>query len=345
MKSKTMPNALLDNARGSRKRDVQYDVSLIVPVLNEYQHLKPLVDSLASGDSNVETEIVFVDAGSTDGTGDVLRRLANERGNIKVVPNKRRFANFAFNEGFAHTTGKYIGFLGAHAIYPGGYIRIAFEHLERDECDVVGGPLVHVGRTDTGRAIAACMSSRFGVGGTEFRTSREKAFVDSVAFGIYRRAMIEDIGLMDEDLIRNQDDEFHYRARSCGYRILMLPELQSQYFVRESLRSVFIQYFRYGSYKPLVLRKVASGTRPRHLVPALFVAYLASVWLALLWPVWLLPLVAYLLLDLWFSLSGDESLRIKSVKTFVFPCLHVAYGLGFIVGCLLPRRFWHEGSR
>jgi GT2 family glycosyltransferase len=237
-----------------------------------------------------------------------------------------------FNKAFARSSGKYVTLMGAHADYPPNYFKDAIRYLESGECDVVGGPLVQKGKTPTGETIAACMSSKFGVGGTEFRTARKKMYVDSVAFAIYKRSIFEKIGLLDEELIRNQDDELHYRMNAAGYRILMVPELECVYFVRNTLATLYKQYFQYGLFKPLVLKKVSSGIRIRHLVPAFFCLYIFTLPVAIAWPVWLIPGVLYLLIDLTVSLSLPLSFRQRLIATTVFPTLHFSYGAGFLLG-------------
>ncbi|MDZ7648838.1 MAG: hypothetical protein U5K54_17615 [Cytophagales bacterium] len=119
----------------------------------------------------------------------------------------------------------------------------------------VGGPLIQKGKSEKGKAIAHAMSSKLGVGDTEFRTDSKKQYVDSVAFAMYKREIFDSIGVMDEQLIRNQDDELHYRMNAAGYRILMVPEMQCVYYVRETLRGLFKQYFQYGLFKPFTFSK------------------------------------------------------------------------------------------
>ena len=157
-------------------------------------------------------------------------------------------------------------------------------------------------------------------------------YVDSVAFAIYKRAIFEKIGLLDEELIRNQDDEFHYRINANNYRILMVPEMECTYYVRESMRGLFKQYFQYGYYKPLVLKKVRSGIRPRHLIPAAFVLYLLSLPLAMVWAAWLIPLALYFVIDMYCAFSNNQPLPVRLMSLLVFPTLHISYGLGFISG-------------
>lgn len=303
------------------------DISVIIPTLNEEKYIGALISRLTNTNT-CELEIFVCDAGSSDRTREIV--LAFEHPNVHLRDNPKKYVSHAFNDTFPITKGKYIALLGAHASYPEHYFDYALTYLN-NECDVVGGPLIQLGKSDTGKAIAAAMSSKFGVGGTEFRTEKRKMFVDSVAFAVYKREIFERIGLLDTSLIRNQDDELHYRMNAHHYKILMVPEMECSYYVRDSLNKLFSQYFQYGYYKPLVFAKVKSGIRIRHLVPSGFVAYLIICPILLLFSIWfLIPVLAY------FMLAFTYSFRVYPVKPFLaflaFLALHLSYGSGFILG-------------
>lgn len=308
-------------------------ISIICPVFNEEAYIDNLVTKFLFNDG-IEKELFFVDGGSTDGTRQRIAALQQERPHIFLVTNPKRYVSFGFNKAFPLTRGKYIAFLGAHADYPATFFKTGVAYLDANACDAVGGPLQQKGKTGTGTAIAYCMSHRFGVGGTEFRTSARKQYVQSVAFAIYRRTVFEKAGLLDEQLLRNQDDEFHYRLNAHGFRILMVPEMRCTYYVRGSIGKLFSQYFQYGLYKPLVLKKVRSGTRLRHLVPSAFMLYFLSLPAAVCWLWWLVPLGLYLLLDVFFSFYNPLRIPQKLKCLIVFPALHISYGLGFLFGML-----------
>ncbi len=282
----------------------------------------------------IEKELFFIDAASTDATKQKIAELQKTHKNLFVIDNPQKYVSFGFNKAFPQTKGKYIAFLGAHADYPELYFKHALKYLEANECDAIGGPLLQLGKTDTGKAIAFCMSHKFGVGGTEFRTSDEKQYVQSVAFAVYKREVFVKTGLLDEQLLRNQDDELHYRLNAHGYKILMVPEMQCRYYVRGSLAGLFSQYYGYGLFKPLVLKKVKSGIRLRHLIPTFFVLYFLSLPIAFLCCLWLLPLGLYVLLNLVFSFANSLSFSQKMKCLLVFPALHIAYGTGFLAGML-----------
>jgi glycosyltransferase involved in cell wall biosynthesis len=308
-------------------------ISILCPVLNEAAHIDNLVAKFLFNDG-IEKELFFIDASSTDDTKQKITELQKTHKNLFVITNPQKYVSFGFNKAFLQTKGKYIAFLGAHADYPELYFKHALKYLDANECDAIGGPLEQKGKTDTGKAIAYCMSHRFGVGGTEFRTSNEKQYVQSVAFAIYKREVFENTGLLDEQLLRNQDDELHYRLNAHGYKILMVPEMKCSYYVRGSVIALFSQYFQYGLFKPLVLKKVKSGMRIRHLIPTLFVLYFLSLPLAYFCFWWFLPLALYVLLDLIFSFGNSLRFSQKIKSLLVFPALHIAYGTGFLAGML-----------
>ena len=308
-------------------------LSIIIPIYNEEKYIGHLLESI-TGINSVNKEFFLVDGGSTDGTLEIIDKHKRQNENIHLIHNPERFVSHGFNKAFPLTKGKYITLLGAHAIYPNSFFETGIPYLESGECDVVGGPLQQLGKTETGQAIAYCMSSKFGVGGSEFRTETKKMYVDSVAFAIYKRAVFEKTGLLDEELIRNQDDELHYRINAAGFRILMVPEMRCSYYVRNNLKSLFRQYFQYGLYKPLVLKKVHSGIRLRHLIPAIFCLYIISIPIVGWFSSWIVPLALYSALALYFSIVKSDTLtgKQKLICLIIFPTLHISYGSGFIIG-------------
>ena len=307
------------------------ELSVIIPTLDEKAHLQQLLASIHALDS-VPKEILVADGGSVDGTVEAVLALQATHPRLTLIQNPDRFVSHGFNRAFKASQAPYVSLVGAHAVYPPQYFSTCIEAIASGACDAAGGFLVQRGKTRMGQAIAKVMSSKLGVGDTAFRTSPKRMYVDSVAFAVYARRVFEQVGLLDEELVRNQDDEFHYRLNQAGLRILMLPELEVVYYVRNSLGALFQQYYQYGYYKPLVLKKVRSGLRLRHLVPAAFTLYLLALPLAIWQPLWLVPLLLYGALCSWASLRAEAPWPVRLRMPWVFPVLHTAYGSGFLRG-------------
>jgi glycosyltransferase involved in cell wall biosynthesis len=307
------------------------NISAIVPTLNEARYIGGIIEVFLKN-APQPSEIFVVDGGSTDGTQQVVNDLKAKYSNVHWVSNPKRYVSPGFNACFPQTSGKYVCLLGAHARYDDAYFTTCFNALEAGEADVAGGFLLQEGQGAFGQALAFAMSSKAGVGNTEFRTIRKRMLVDSVAFAVYRRTIFETTGLLDESLVRNQDDELHYRINAHGFKILMIPDVTSTYQVRSTPQALWRQYFDYGYYKPLVIQKVKGSVRLRHLIPALFVLYLFSLPLAFFWWPWALPIAAYLVLIGAVSGKGVDSLKSFLNRILAFVTLHTSYGAGFIKG-------------
>lgn len=307
-------------------------LTICFPVYNEVKFIDSLIQSVI-GTFPLDKEIVLIDGGSTDGTLEKIKHWKDKYANIILIHNEARYVSHGFNLAFKNTHSEYIALLGAHAEYPNNYFQKGLSILKSGEADAVGGPLTQKGKSSKARIIAFCMSSKFGVGDTEFRTSKKRSYVDSVAMAIYKRAVIDKIGLFDESLIRNQDDEFHYRLNDFGYKIMMEPEMESVYYVREDLASLWKQYYYYGLYKPMVLKKIKSAIRIRHLVPAAFVIYLLLLPFLLIFHwIFIIPLGLYFILATIILLSSFTKLKDIIFGYLAFLTLHLSYGAGFLKG-------------
>jgi GT2 family glycosyltransferase len=128
------------------------------------------------------------------------------------------------------------------------------------------------------------------------------------------------------------DDEFHYRARSLGKRIYLNPEIKSFYYPRNSFSKLIRQYFQYGLFKPVVLRKIKSEIKFRHLIPSLFSIYILSLSLAFFSKFYLLPLMIYMFTDFIFSLKKKNGTKIVVYSMLIYPSIHLSYGIGFLAG-------------
>jgi len=204
--------------------------------------------------------------------------------------------------------------------------------------------MVTVGETWMARAIALAQSSLFGVGGVTFRTGRKKpGYVHTVAFGAYRREVFERIGAFDEELVRNQDDEFNFRLIQAGGKIRLDPSIHSVYYSRTDLCGLWRQYFQYGIYKVRVIQKRRAVPSWRYLVPGAFVlGLLGSLLLALITsqPFWVLTVagpyaVANGLASLWTARRDGRTLV---VLPLAFLTLHLAFGIGCLWGLWRWRR-------
>jgi succinoglycan biosynthesis protein ExoA len=323
-------------------------VSIIVAMRNEERFIERCLDSVAAQDYPHERlEVLVVDGRSTDHSREIVRAVSDRVPQLRLLDNERRISPAAFNIGIRNARGEVLTIISAHCSLAPDYVSSCVEYLQKTDADCVGGPIETVGETEGAKAIALAMSSPFGVGDALFRYSQQESYVDTLAFGAYRREVFQRVGLFDEELVGSEDDEFNYRLRSQGGKLLLTPAIRSSYYGRSSLGALCRQYFAYGRGKVRVMRRHPGQIRIRHLIPSLFVlSLLVSGLLGLFSAPFALLLVlivgCYLLASLLAALRicRKEGWRYLPLLMLAFACLHLSYGMGFMVGLV---RFLIQG--
>jgi succinoglycan biosynthesis protein ExoA len=323
-------------------------VSILMPVRNEASFIRRSVEAVLAQDYPLERiEVIIADGLSNDGTRTFVDTLRLQHANVSLIDNAGKIVSTGLNTALAVAKGEIIIRVDGHCEVAKDYVRRCVSHLTEDNIDCVGGPLETVGETYTARAIAAAMSSTFGVGGSTFRVgTKTTRFVDTVAFPAYRRETIRQVGAFDEELVRNQDDEYNYRLRKLGGSILLAPDIRSRYYGRASLCKLWKQYFQYGYWKVRVMQKHSRQMQLRQFVPALFIAVLGLLLLSAPFlevsPLLLAALaLAYMTLSLGASISaaGKTDWRLLLLLPIAFPIIHFGYGSGFLLGLA---KFWNR---
>ncbi len=329
------------------------DVSIIVPCRNETKFIAQFLDSLLANDCpKLSLEIIIADGMSDDGTRDIIQSYISEHPEIILLDNLKKITPTALNLGIMSAKGEVIMRMDVHAKYPSNYINALVSALFETQADNVGTVCVTLPENNTliAQAIATAMSHPFGVGNSYFRIGvSERRWVDTVPFGCYRREIFERIGLYDEELLRNQDDELNLRLIKHGGKILLLPEIVTYYYARDSIAKLWKMYYQYGYYKPLVALKLGGFYTLRQLVPAALVASLSVLSLLAPWfsvALALDSLLVTLYLAAILFVSGMLALRSHKISSLVlpliFPVIHIAYGCGFLLGFfqqVLGRKF------
>ena len=318
-------------------------LSVICPIYNEESRIEECIQSILAQDYPKENlEVLFVDGQSTDRTREIVASYMQDYPFIQLLDNPKRIAPAALNIGILDSSGDIIIRLDAHAKYPDNYFSVLVNKLNETKAENVGGVCDTLPAKDTSvcRAIAHAMSSPFGMGNSYFRIgSSHEMWVDTVPFGCFRREIFDRIGLFDEELVRNQDDEFNGRILRHGGRILLLPQVVVEYFARDSLTKTAKMFFQYGLFKPLVNHKLHKPTTLRQFIPPLFFAGLIAGGLlsvfskTVMWIV-ISVLALYVLCCFAFGRNRERVWSDILWMPFTYATIHLSYGCGYWVGIL-----------
>jgi succinoglycan biosynthesis protein ExoA len=329
-------------------------ISVIIPCRNEKRHISEFLDSLMNQtlDRDWEVEVLVADGMSDDGTREILRQYMQKVPNVRMIDNPGRIVSTGLNAAIAASTGEIIIRMDAHTTYAKDYIKQCVTVLDETGADNVGGPWIARGIGSMGRAIAAAFQSPFCAGGGKAHDPNYEGEADTVYLGCWRRSAFDRFGLFDPQLVRNQDDEFNFRIRRRGGRIVQSPRIQSTYVPRSSVVSLFRQYLQYGFWKVVVIRKHGAIASRRHLVPALFVGSILVGLLTFLlsavfgWTTFAIFAAGILFFELALYALACTAAAVPFVGSLELPALlalpaviavhHVAYGLGFLIGVTTP---------
>jgi glycosyltransferase involved in cell wall biosynthesis len=320
-------------------------ISIIVPCRNEKAHIEPFLASLLSQKLPAETEleVLIADGFSTDGTKEKLQEYAARHPWIQVLENPGRVVSTGLNRAIARASGDTIIRMDVHARYAEDYVEQCLAVLAETGADNVGGPAQTRARGYVQQAISAAYHSSFACGGARFHDINYEGEVDTVTFGCWRKDTFNKMGVFDEQLVRNQDDELNLRLTRMGGRIFQSPRIRCWYEPRASLRTLARQYSQYGYWKVRVIRKHRSPAALRHLVPAVFVGSILVLALASIFSTaarWSLGAVlgAYVVANLAASvvICGWRRLCLFPVTPIVLAIYHFSYGLGFLGGLVDP---------
>ena len=318
-------------------------ISIIVPCYNERDHIEACVHSiLAQEPPQGSFEIIVADGMSTDGSREILTAMAREYPRLRVIDNPGRIVSTGLNAAIRTARGKVIIRMDAHTTYASDYVRQCVAVLQDTGADNVGGPWVAKGDGFIERGIAAAFQSPFSGGGARGHDPSYDGTVDTVYLGCWPSEVFERIGLFDEELVRNQDDEFNLRLTRAGGKIWQSTRIRSWYRPRGSLAALIRQYVQYGYWKVRVIQKHKIPASARHLVPAffvfsMFVLPLPAAWWSLPAWVWLGLLGSYLASNVAasFLTAAHQEWKLLPLLPLVFACYHLAYGCGFLCG------LWH----
>ncbi|HEV8699783.1 MAG TPA: glycosyltransferase family 2 protein [Candidatus Polarisedimenticolia bacterium] len=326
-------------------------VSIVMPCLNEREFIVSCLESVRHQDYPPERlEILVADGGSSDGTRQILERMAREDSRIRVIDNPDQLQACGMNAGIREACGELIVRMDVHCEYAADYVRRCVQTLARTGADNVGGAQRAKAKSGFQQAVCAALASPLGVGGARYRSPAGEGFVDTVFLGAFRRRAFETVGLYDRRAFTNEDAELNQRIRQAGGKVYLSRDIVVHYFPRGSFDALGRQYFRYGMGRARTFLKHARLPSLRSAVPFLMLAGgLALIGIPALRPLapWGFGAYALLLVVEAVRVGRPDGVSTVTRVGLIFPVLHVCHGLGFATGLIrfAIERDWEPQER
>lgn len=203
---------------------------MVVVNWNGAAHLPDCLGSIAR-QSYPSLQIIVVDNGSTDGSVEILRSTYGNRVHLIESPVNLGFAS-GNNLGIRAATGAYVALLNNDAVADAGWVEALVQAAEADPRVGMCASKIYVRGQPGVLDSAGLLLSRDGVGRGRGRLERddgrfareEDALVPSGCAALYRRAMLDAIGLFDEDFFAYcEDTDLGLRGRLAGWRCRYVP--------------------------------------------------------------------------------------------------------------------------
>ncbi|MDM7891076.1 glycosyltransferase family 2 protein [Curtobacterium caseinilyticum] len=325
-------------------------VSYVMPVLNEVTEVRAAVASLLEQDYAGPFEVILALGPSIDGTNELVAEMSAADPRIRAIENPVGSTPAGLNVAIRASVHPVVVRVDAHSVLPPDYTRIAVRVLLESGADNVGGIMRAEGRTPFERAVALAYGSRVGLGGTPHHVGGKAGPAETAYLGVFRRDRLFEVGLFDEGIKRGQDWELNRRLRQTGGTVWFTPELVVTYRPRPSLRRLVRQFVATGLWRGELARRFPANNGLRYFVPPAMVAAMALgvvaglvgvVGAALGSPVaWALLGFVVPAVYLVFVVVGAVLVARRSdLPTLlwlivVLPCIHVGWGVGFIIGFL-----------
>ncbi|WP_426725350.1 glycosyltransferase family 2 protein [Curtobacterium flaccumfaciens] len=325
-------------------------VSYVMPVLNEVTEVRAAVGSLLDQDYTGPFEVILALGPSIDGTNELVAEMSAADPRIRAIDNPVGSTPAGLNVAIGASVHPVVIRVDAHSVLPTDYTRIAVHTLLESGADNVGGIMRAEGRTPFERAVALAYGSRVGLGGTPHHVGGTAGPAETAYLGVFRRERLFDVGLFDEGIKRGQDWELNRRLRQTGGTVWFTPELVVTYRPRPSLKRLVRQFVATGLWRGELARRFPANNGLRYFVPPAMVAAMALGIVAglvgivgavlgtpLAWA--LLGFVVPVVYLLFVVLGSIAVARRSGLPTLlwllvVLPCIHVGWGLGFIIGFL-----------
>lgn len=325
----------------SKKIEKIDSVSIIIPVYNEEKFIGPLIDSILKQDYDFNNiELIFVDGASTDKTVELINKiLKTKKVTYRVLSNPKRITPISVNIGIRDAKNEIIIRLDAHSEYPFNYVSKCVYYLNKTGADNVGCLFLATSKNKVGSAIADVVSSKFGVGDSQFRINGESGYVDTVPFGTFRKSLVDKIGYFNEELIRSEDNEFNYRIIKNGGKVYMFNDIGISYYPRDTIPKIMKMGYDNGKWSIYTSYYIPGSMKLRHFVPLLFALSIIvgiTMWIlniSILKYMFWFELGIYLIIDL---IACFERIKKGVLHIFlmfiIYPLFHISYGIGSIAG-------------
>lgn len=319
-------------------------VSLIFAIRDDNERVEIILEQLISQDYPQEQmEILILDEQLDEEIGKTIINYQSKHPNIKSISSSQKEKVSAYNIGIRKSLFDIICLIDLKADYPKDYVSKMLHFIDTENAEACSGrwKIKSASKSLISESISAALNSSFVVGNAQFRMNSKKTIeTNLLPSACYRKDAFEKYGYFDEELLEGFEFEFCGRIIQRGGRAIFNPEMDLDYIAPENMNDCMQFFYQSAYYKPFINEKLKASATFRQLAPSL--ALLFFVFAAItsfISPLMLLLFIfagmVYLFGDIWESFGigiEKDKARLTTVLLFIFPLIHMSFGLGYLHG-------------
>jgi mycofactocin system glycosyltransferase len=253
-------------------------VSVIIPVKNRPQDIRECLTSLTSLDyPKNKVEIIVVNDGSTDSTGEVIQTF-----DVKAIhPPRSIGASACRNLAAREANGDFLGFTDSDCVVHPHWLKELSPYFNDQKVGIVGGfvsNFYHHSPLDRYEEVKSSLN----MGPLPFRVEDQfsSAYVPSCNLIIRKKAFFEVNGFQ-EDLVVGEDVDLCWRTRKLGYHLQYIPRGKIEHKHRNDLLPMLMRRYDYGTSEAILYLR-HRDKRKRLYLPAIYSIFYISVSLGII---------------------------------------------------------------
>lgn len=314
----------------------EFSISVIIPVLNEENHISPCLDSILS-QTRRHIEVIVVDNGSSDGTVELVEKFVKMDNRVRLIREDKKGIVVAKNRGIKEARGKVIAFTDADCVAVVSWLGSLIKHFQGPRVGSVGGPSISP-KDDTvlGNIIINSLSCCFPAWKRFCEVSggfREIDF-NPPCNVMYPKRVFDELGGFKEDLYPFEDEEMICRIKDKGYKVYYDPDAIVYHYRKTSVPDVLKLSYRTGNSRATALKRhLKMGKFPYSLPLSVFYVSALFLILPMIKASFIYPSAVYFSLlvsfGIAFSLSMARKTRILEFPLYLFFLVFIVVGWNF----------------
>ncbi|MBI2278874.1 MAG: glycosyltransferase [Candidatus Brennerbacteria bacterium] len=223
-------------------------ISAVVTVYNKQETIAKTLESLLSQPAELK-EVIVIDDGSTDSSAEIVKKFAERYNNIKYIFQNNQGVARSLNAGLRIVNTDFVAVLDGDVTLSEDWFPALMSYFGNQEIAAVSGLTKTMNPKNLWAALAGY--------NVEYRQSRIKGeFVDhlSTTNVIYRKSVLDTVGLFDPEFRYGQDNEVSYGILAAGYKLILSKKAFCLHFWPESFMG-FMKQRSHGAWARAMLIK------------------------------------------------------------------------------------------